>query len=111
MSEEEPVIHINEYEARRDNASLFMFYGELASRNHIFIQTEEEDGIASGAYCFPTDDATFNRMAGFMINNGYTAHINLHQVAECDERAYQGHIDNVIKSEETPDFIPDDWEK
>lgn len=112
MSDQDPSFYINEYECTPDNTSLFMFWGNLASRNHIFIQTDEVDEqTMSGDYGFAIDnEEAFNRIATYMINNGYTAHINLQSVPECDENAYQKHIEDKVAAETIEDYIPESWE-
>lgn len=100
-------------EARRDNATLFMFWGDLASRNHIFLQIEptDEENRTFGTYLFDPDCDWFDRVAAHMIDTGFTAHINMHEIPDCDEDAYQKYITQRSQKEieEAGDFLPDDW--
>lgn len=110
--ENEPVFEINTGEQKipcnRENASLFMFWGELASRNHIFVHEPVEDGEDKGVYVFSQSaPESFNRIATFMINNGFTSHINLQRVPDCDEQAYQQYVDQAVAAEQVPDELPD----
>lgn len=99
-----------ELEATPENASLFMFLGNLSSRNHVFISSDDPENPTMGRYVFDLGGDWFDRVANYMLNNGYTAHVNLHEVPECDEDAYQNIIDQHVQQDQAPDFIPDEWE-
>lgn len=109
MNEHEPsmVIHLlsGEFEATRDNTSLFTFLGRAAF-NHVFLHTGEEvDGVMSGTYVFSCNP-TYTDMETFMINNEYPLHMNLPYVAECDINAFN----NMVASQCTDlDQIPEEW--
>lgn len=99
-------------EARPDNTSLFMFWGDLSSRNHVFVVMEEGEGTDLGTYLFDPDCEWFDSVATHMINHGFVAHMNLPKVPDCDEQAYQRYINQraTRELEEMGDFLPDDWE-
>lgn len=113
MSEEEPVMRLNlpegMFEAKPTNSALFTFVGSLASRSHVFlIQGREDEKTLTGHYIF-SQSAVFDDMYDFMTTNMYPCHLNLQDIAECDEDAYQKFIDQNVASEPPPDFMPDDW--
>lgn len=116
MSEQDPeessfyfTVPEGDIEATVHNASLFMFWGELSSRNHVWVQSGEGDETY-GRYMFGLGEPWFDQVAAHMISNGFTCHINLRQVAECDETVYQQFIDEQVSKEDIPEFMPDEWE-
>lgn len=117
MEEYDGTFYINygeeKLEARRDNTSLFMFWGDLASRNHVFVQMEEtDDNTTLGSYLFDPDCEWFDAVATHMINHGFTAHMNLPEVPDCDEQAYQRYINQRVarEAEEMGDYLPEGFE-
>jgi len=92
-----------EFEATRHNTSMFRHMGELALYDHVFFADEEE---SKGTYLFSVHPA-FEEVTGFMEENGYPAHINLQEVADCDREAF----DELIEREasEADDGVPADW--
>lgn len=77
-----------EFEATPENTSLFNFLGHLACYNHVFIQLGDEDEeTMTGTYVFSTHPV-YRQMAEYMMQNGYPMHLNLRQVAECDQNAF-----------------------
>jgi len=127
MSEhlDEPSFGINvgdeRLEARPDNARLYTFVGQTAlkggwfensSANHIFFMEEDqepdEDGLNVGKYVFISEEAT-SRIVGFMAMNGYRCYLNQTEIPGCDMDAYGRFVNQQVESEETPDYLPDDW--
>lgn len=111
----------NEYEARPDNATLYTFMGKTAINgiafdndnvNHIFMSTGEHDetGELRYRYIFLGKEAVEN-VLGYMVINGYTCHLNLTEVAECDMDAYQNFSSKLAdaEAEQIPDTFPEDW--
>lgn len=102
MSESPPVMRLHmedgsEQEATPQNSSLFMFIGENATRNHAFFQQEapDENHVIKGMYLFSFHPA-FEKVRDFMMEHGFPMHVNLLEVAECDERAYQAALEKEI---------------
>ena len=99
-----------QFEATPDNASLFTFAGNLASRNHVFLETGKSDkpNTTIGTYVFSVHP-TYKPLSEHLIENDFPVHMNLREVADCDENAYQKLIDQAIAGEEDFETIPDDW--
>lgn len=110
MSEHQPEMRINtpggEIVAVPDNTSLFKYLGRIACYSHIFIRTEEAvDNVLTGTYIFANHNV-FPEMEEYMLSEGYPAHINMREVAECDKDAFNK---MVAQSAEDIDEIPSDW--
>lgn len=99
-----------------DNGYLFTFVGKTAlsdgtildssALNHVFVRyNTAEDGREIGSYIFSHNQA-FQALADYMQENGFTAHVNLREVAECDLDAYENSLANEARD---LDFLPDDW--
>lgn len=105
--ENEPVLEITmngeKLLATRDNTSLFTFVGELACFDHVFIVTDEENNV--GGYLFRNQEI-FPQLAGFLFENMYPMHLNLPEVAECDQRAFDATMYGDIRSTDT---FPETW--
>lgn len=101
------------YEATRENSAIFRFVGSSASRDHVYIQqpdeieAENESGDYRGTYFFGLQEEVFQ----WMITRGFVAHLNMPEVAECDERAYQTYADRLAQFEASklPDTFPEEW--
>lgn len=113
--EQEPVMRLTmasgEFEATRDNTFLFTFLGKaginLAMYDHVYIRMDEEGEEPQGAYIFSINE-NFQPMADFMLENKYTAHLNMSEVAECDVTAFNNMIrDNA---EDLDNGIPEEWQ-
>lgn len=94
-----------EFEATRDNTTIFRHIGRFALYDHIFFVRDEPRG--QGTYLFNVHP-NYNEVADYMMENEYPAHINLRQAADCDIEAFHA----MIHKEATRDFeggIPDDW--
>lgn len=120
MSEFDPDAHIilaysDGVERRLDrfNSALYTFIGKTAlgednsARDHVYHRFEN-DGERQGTYIFRNSDA-FATIAQYMMENEFTLHLNMTEVAECDENAYQMMIDKEVKNQQVPDEIPEDW--
>lgn len=109
-NEDEPVMNLHlpngEFTATPKNTSLFTFMGNLASRSHVFLMTSEDEKVMTGSYIF-ADSPVFDQMFDFMTTQGYPLHLNLREVPQCDEDAYQRYVDQRVASEEIPDYLPE----
>ncbi|HET8708970.1 MAG TPA: hypothetical protein VFL85_01675 [Candidatus Saccharimonadales bacterium] len=87
------------FESTPDNTSLFQYIGASATRSHIFIETGEgnEDHTVRGSYIFSINPA-YQQMLHFMAHHNFPMHVNLREVADCDERAYQLAIDQAAEA-------------
>jgi len=90
MSEPEKAIELNlggnEYELRRDNSELYMYFGKLAMFNHVFIQQESTEELRTGLFVpeqYIGKD-TFSMLAATMIDFNFPARLNQIEVAEGD---------------------------
>ena len=95
MSEQLPIVRLDlagqEFEATPLNSHLYLFIGktvlesgeiiENKSRNHIFLETEEDSN--RGMYIF--SPAIVEEMGEFMMENGYHCDVNARKIAKCDE--------------------------
>ena len=99
-----------DFESTPDNTSLFNFIGELASRDHVFIQTGVGDlpHIMVGTYVFKPHPV-YERLAAHLVENGYPMHLNLRRIPQSDEKAYNDMIDRAVEGQSAGDFIPDGW--
>lgn len=114
MSERLPTMKLNlpngTFEATPENSTLFTFVGHLASRSHVFLLTGEvNNDVMTGSYIFEASGA-FDSMHEFMIQNEYPMHLNLREIAQCDEDAYNQYVDKVVTSAAVDDFVPSDWD-
>ncbi len=90
------------------NSALFTFAGELASRNHIFTyEPGTESGTTLGSYIFSIGTTEFSNAVEFMISHGFVCHLNVREVPECDETAFQNVIDQAVTLTDIPTFVPD----
>lgn len=108
--ESEPLLSLQirgeEVLAHRWNTSLYAYMGELAAYNHIFIAHEEtEEGRTLGSYLFQSNPQYAPTVA-FVQAQNFPQHINLTEVAECDERVFD--YVHYRKSREDESF-PDEW--
>lgn len=111
MSEQDPSmnLHMNggDFEATPENTSLFLFAGQLSMYNHVFIRLEDRDeNTVSGTYVFSTHQV-YERMRDYMLQQGYPAHVNLRDIAQCDLDAYEQMIAQQIG--DISDTIPEEW--
>lgn len=92
--------------ANRYNTTLFTFFGKLATRSHVFIETDrDENNTLSGYYIFAHNNiyqALLERIAAY----DYPMELNKTIVPDCDEAAFQRSIEQLT-GEEVPDTIPD----
>ena len=108
--EQEPSMNISfpdgfEFEAKPDNTVLFTFMGKLALYDHVFFIRDEEKG--QGSYLFNLH-SSYEEVKGYMLENGYPAHINMQEVAECDMNAFDHMLHNDAEAE-LESGVPDDW--
>jgi hypothetical protein len=107
--EDEPIIRLSfngeDLEARRDNASLFTFMGELACYDHVFIVSLDDEENTVYNYIFCSNDS-YDELRQALQDNDYTQHLNMNEVADMDVRSFESHHYRDIRSS---DFAPDAW--
>lgn len=97
------------FEITRYNTHLYTFLGQLATRNHIFITTHEDDGVAEGVYLWETfHNEPYNRILAHMQEHKYAQFLNLYEIGETDEQAYEKAIRRQVAN--IGDFIPEDFD-
>jgi len=111
-NEPEDVINIHiegePFEVNRYNTSLFTFIGANAIKDHVFIHFEPTEAGFIGTHIweyFQYD--AYVAIAGVAIEHDYPMHLNLPDVAECDELAWEDAVKADTK--DLGDFIPDDF--
>ncbi len=126
MSEQEPIMRIQfgngEFEATRDNATLYTFLGKSAidgfirehsQYDHLFLDLNEIDeaGRRIGQYIFRTftPGDVFDSIEENMIAEGFPMALNMRSVPQCDIDAYNHYIDVATDGERADDYIPEDW--
>lgn len=114
MSEQEPaedekLIMIGEHEflVTRRNTKLYTFFGSIATRNHVFINTgEDQEDVQYGSYVFAHDEA-WGFLTRFIIDHEFPMALNALDVLPWDEEAFQRSIEGLtIES----DYFPEEWE-
>jgi len=118
MTEFDPDMHLNlimadgaEVRMDRYNSALFTFIGrnalgeDLSLRNHVFFTYKENDKDMM-SYIFPMSPV-YEELEDFMYEYDFPLHLNLTEVQDCDEQAYQLMIDKQMASEsfELPDWL------
>lgn len=110
MAEFDPDAHLllqftDGREARmdRNNSALFTFLGDLAMHDHVFVLTNAENN--SGSYIF-RHSPVFDAISEYMMENDFPMHLNMTEVAECDQQAFQKCLEQEAAD---LDGIPDDW--
>lgn len=105
---DDPILELTiggeQFEMNRRNAFLFTFIGNLAVHDHVFVLTHPEE--STGSFIFRHNEA-FESLAKYMVENLFTAHINMQAVAQCDMDAWENSVFNDLKN---TDSFPDDWE-
>jgi hypothetical protein len=117
MPEQEPdevildIVGRGEFLMSRYNTRLFTFMGNLATRNHIFIQldeVDESDNLVSGAYVFAHHEA-YHQIFSFVVAHEYPMSLNNLEVSTGDEEAFIRSLDSLGGGEDIGDFIPDNF--
>lgn len=96
-----------EFEATRENTSLFTYLGHYACYDHVFVQMHEEDQVMVGTYIFNMHPA-YPQVMAYMIENCYPMHLNLLQPAQCDEDAFNRMIRNDVEND-LDNGLPGEW--
>lgn len=99
----ELIINGEEFLATRHNTSLFTFLGELSCYDHVFILKDEETG--EGGYLFK-NQTVFNDLGAFIVAHSFPMHLNMTEVAECDQDAFNGTFYRDIRSNRS---FPPEW--
>lgn len=94
----------------RDNTTLFTFLGDLATRNHVFIITEEEgdDGLTQGHFIF-AHNSTYELLKSIIEQHNFPMILNRDEVPESDEMVFQQSLDQFGDGSTVEDYFPDDW--
>lgn len=93
----------NRFECTRENTSLFTFLGELACYDHIFLVFDEENSEIG--YLFKNQEQ-WTDMAQFLSDNDFPMHLNLQEVAEVDQQAFEATFYADVRQSET---FPQEW--
>lgn len=113
-NENEPYFNVEvnnkTYEMNRQNATLWTFLGRQAL-DHIWLEDHiDEDNVAVGTRFWREvfqDDSVFNRLAVFMVDQQYEAHISMRGVPDGDLEAYIDFSTSNIEGSDTPDWLPE----
>jgi hypothetical protein len=98
------------FEVTRYNTFLYTFLGQLATRNHIFVQTGEDEEVCTGVYVWKTfHQNQFDYLHEHILKFNYQQFLNLTQVSELDEQSYERAIKRQCN--EIGDFIPEEFEE
>lgn len=98
----------------RENTSLFTFMGNLATRNHVFMALgyDEERDEGSCMYVF-SFNPNYAPLAKFLAQHNFPAHLNLTEVSDTDERAFQQALSTIGQTgtfdKELSNGVPEDW--
>lgn len=97
--ENEPCIVVEfedgEFQALRENTTLFTFLGERAMYDHIFFLTSVDDEKQTGRYAFRSFTDQFDDFEEYLVAHDYPQHLNLLEVAECDINAFDQACDRI----------------
>lgn len=90
-------IEVNGEEVRGDrhSLSLFTYIGEVADHNHVFLSLDEDETSFTGAHIWH-DHHVYQQLCSFIVENGLPMHLNLNDVAECDQDAREHYIRNML---------------
>lgn len=98
------------FEITRYNTHLYTFLGHLATRNHIFITTNDDEEAVEGVYLWQTfHQEAYDRIHTHIQEHKYAQFLNLYEISEADERAYENAIKRQVAR--IGDFIPDDFDE
>lgn len=78
----------DEYVMHRYNSALFTHLSHLMMYDHIYLDGGEDQ---TGAYIFRSNDG-YNNLRLWMKRNKFVSHLNLTEVAECDQSAFEESI-------------------
>ena len=94
-----------EFEATRDNTTLFQFFGHLAIYDHVFIETGLEDSTPTGMYLFQNQEI-WRDLVDYIVTNEYPQHVALREVAQCDMDAFDRTMFGDVRH---MDSFPPEW--
>ena len=95
------------HEVTRANCVLYTYAGELSSRDHVYLDGTDPEGVG-GAYLFKLCH-DFESISRFIIDNGFECHLNQRTISECDESAFQTFLDRSATESQVPDTLPADF--
>lgn len=100
----------DDFELTRYNTQLYTFFGRIAIKNHVFVITREDDETVAGVHiweAFQTEPYTHIKQ--HIEKYKYPQYLNLTEIAECDELAFERALQRQIDCIE--DFIPDEYDE
>jgi len=100
------VTNNGEYLLNRENSALFTFMGRLALYDHIYYCDTEEPDINS-FFIFSFTQG-FKKLSKYMMDNSFSAHLNMIEVGSGDVDAY---IRSSLADIKATNYIPDSWLK
>lgn len=92
----------------RYNGHLYTFFGNLATRNHVFLQTGETVDNVTPGVCIFSFANIYSTLASFMLRHDYPMVLNALEVPPGDEATFKKALDQMEGSFDS-DFIPDEW--
>lgn len=96
------------FEVNRFNTSIFTFIGSNAIKDHVFLAFEPTETGAMGTHIWEYfQEEAYLAIAGVALEYDYPMHLNLNEIAECDEDAWEAAI--KASTTDVGDFIPDDF--
>jgi hypothetical protein len=95
-----------DFELTRFNTHLYTFIGHIATRNHLFVITEESDDEVKGVYVWQMfHGEAFRRIVAHVVEHDYPQYLNLNEISDIDERAFQKAVKKDMA--DIGDFIPE----
>jgi len=107
--DDEPIASIEtprgDYELGRENSALFTFMGKLALYDHIYYCDVQEQEVNESFYVFSFAKG-FKKLAKYMMENSFSAHLNMTEVGSGDVEAYlQASLADLRKADHVPDWF------
>lgn len=96
-----------DFEVTRYNTHLYTFMGSIATRNHIFVITGEDDDCVSGVYVWEMfQPEAFNRLRSHLDQHKYPQYLNLNEISDLDEQSFEAAVKRQVGT--IGDFVPED---
>ena len=110
MNEQEPFAKLTlpngeEFEARRDTASLYTFMGRLAIYNHVYCYDIKDNEVQQSFYIFNFVQG-YDELVEYMKENDYPQHLNLPEISRSDVEAHDRAVLHDLVSNDT---FPESW--
>lgn len=110
MEDDTYPIHLNgePFEVNRFNTSLFTFLGHNAIKNHVFIVIEEHESDTDVTRIWEEFmEPAYIALENHIIAHDYPQHLNLTQVSQIDEDAFEQAISAQFN--DLSDYVPEDF--